>query len=108
MSASVEKTLQLIEALGRCTGPAGISELGRDLQLNKSTVYRLVDTLVRQGYAQQDPETRHYALTTKLWEMGVGVVRGMGLRQAARQLWSARRPIPAKRLCSASCRRIRR
>ncbi len=84
MSVTVEKALQLIEALSRSTAPIGVSQLGRDLKLNKSTVYRLVDTLVRHGYAQQDKETGRYALTVKLWEMGLGAVRGMGLRQTAR------------------------
>lgn len=84
MSATVEKALQLIEALARSNGPIGVSQLGRDLKLNKSTVYRLVDTLVRHGYARQDPDTGRYALSVKLWEMGVGVVRGLELRQAVR------------------------
>lgn len=84
LSATVEKALQLIEALARSEAPRGISQLGRDLGLNKSTVFRLVDTLVRQGFARQDPGTGRYALTPKLWELGVGVVRDLGLRQAAR------------------------
>lgn len=84
MSVTVEKTLQLIEAMSRSTGPIGVSQLGRDLKLNKSTVYRLVDTLVRHGYAQQDSETGRYALTVKMWEIGLGAMRGMSLRQTAR------------------------
>lgn len=83
VSATVEKALQLIEALARSNGPAGVSQLGRELQLNKSTVYRLVDTLVRHGFAQQDAATGRYALTPRLWELGVGVVQRLGLRQAA-------------------------
>jgi DNA-binding IclR family transcriptional regulator len=84
LSATVEKALQLIEALARSDGPVGVSQLGRELQLNKSTVYRLVDTLARRGYAQQDEATGRYALTPRLWELGVGVVQRLGLRQAAR------------------------
>jgi DNA-binding IclR family transcriptional regulator len=84
VSVTVEKALQLIEALSRSPGPVGVSQLGRDLQLNKSTVYRLVDTLCRNGYARQDPDSGRYALTTKLWELGIGVVSGLGLRQTAR------------------------
>jgi len=84
VSVTVEKALQLIEAMSRSVGPVGVSQLGRELSLNKSTVYRLVDTLVRHGYAQQDATTGRYALTVKLWELGLGAVRGMGLRQTAR------------------------
>jgi DNA-binding IclR family transcriptional regulator len=75
--------------MARNGGAVGVSQLGRELKLNKSTVYRLVDTLVRHGYAQQDAATGRYALSAKLWEMGVGVVRGMGLRQAARPMLEA-------------------
>jgi len=89
VSATVEKALQLIEALAGSSGPVGVSQLGRDLQLNKSTVYRLVDTLVRNGYAQQDPLSGRYALTPRLWELGVGVVQRLGLRQAARPVLEA-------------------
>ncbi len=84
MSATVEKALCLIEALAHSSEPVGVSQLGRDLSLNKSTVYRLLDTLCRHGYARQDAATGRYALTVKLWELGVGVVQGLGLRQAAR------------------------
>ncbi|HWK46334.1 MAG TPA: IclR family transcriptional regulator [Stellaceae bacterium] len=84
MSVTVEKALQLIEALSRSAEPVGVSQLGRDLQLNKSTVYRLVDTLCRHGYARQDTTSGRYALTVKLWELGVGVVRDLNLRQVAR------------------------
>lgn len=86
MSVTVEKALQLIEALAGASGPVGVSQLGRDLQINKSTVYRLLDTLVRHGYARQEEDGARYALTVKLWEMGIGVVRGLSLPRAARPL----------------------
>ena len=86
MSVTVEKALQLIEALSRAGNAVGVSQLGRDLQINKSTVYRLLDTLVRQGYARQEADGGRYALTPKLWELGIGVVRGLSLPRAARPL----------------------
>jgi len=88
MSVTVEKALQLIEAMARAGKPVGVSQLGRDLQINKSTVYRLLDTLVRQGYASQE-ESGRYALSVKLWEMGIGVVRGLSLPKVARPLLEA-------------------
>lgn len=86
MSTTVEKALQLLEALSRAGGPIGISQLGRELRLNKSTVYRLVDTLCRHGYARQEGDGGRYRLTSKLWELGSGVIEGLGLRQVARPL----------------------
>ncbi|PZW50485.1 IclR family transcriptional regulator [Humitalea rosea] len=89
MSVTVEKALQLIEAMARAGKPVGVSQLGRDLQINKSTVHRLLDTLVRQGYACQEEDSGRYALSVKLWEMGIGVVRGLSLPQVARPLLEA-------------------
>jgi IclR family acetate operon transcriptional repressor len=86
MSVTVEKALQLIEALSRAGGAVGVSQLGRELQINKSTVYRLLDTLVRQGYARQEADGVRYTLTPKLWEIGIGVVRGLSLPRTARPL----------------------
>jgi len=83
MSATVEKALQLIEAMSRAGKPVGVSQLGRELDINKSTVHRLLDTLVRQGYAQQEEDSGRYGLSVKLWEMGIGVVRGLSLPKVA-------------------------
>jgi len=83
MSATVEKALQLIEAMARAGKPVGVSQLGRELDINKSTVHRLLDTLVRHGYAQQEKEGVRYALSVKLWEIGIGVVRGLSLPRVA-------------------------
>lgn len=86
MSVTVEKALQLIEAMSRAGKPVGVSQLGRELQINKSTVHRLLDTLVRHGYAQQEEESGRYSLSVKLWEMGIGVVSGLSLSKIARPL----------------------
>jgi len=89
MSATVVKALSLIEALSAGTAPIGISQLARELRLNKSTVYRLVDTLCRHRFVRQDPQSGRYALTTKLWELGVGVVQRLELREVARPVLEA-------------------
>lgn len=86
MSATVKKALEIIEALSRSPAPVGVSQLGRDLRLNKSTVFRLVDTLCQHGFARKDPATNGYALTIKLWELGVGVLQQLKLRDVARPI----------------------
>jgi len=86
VSVTVEKALQLIEALARSREPIGVSQLGRELDLNKSTVFRLLGTLVRHGYARQENASGRYGLTSKLLELGIGVVQAMDVRDAARSL----------------------
>jgi len=84
MSTTVKKALQVLEALSKSPGTVGIIQIGRQLNLNKSTAYRLVDTLRSNGYAYQDPVTGHYGLTTKLWELGSSVVQRLDLRDIAK------------------------
>lgn len=84
LSTTVEKALRLLEALALADEPVGPTDLGRELRLNKSTVHRLLATLQRRGYVRQDAKSGHYRLTLKLWELGAGVVEGLGLREAAR------------------------
>jgi DNA-binding IclR family transcriptional regulator len=43
-------------------GELGLSELARALALHKSTVHRLLATLIRHDYVAQDPVTRRYRL----------------------------------------------
>lgn len=89
MSATVEKALRVIETLSSSQVPIGVSQLGRQLGMNKSTVFRLLETLCRRGYTRKDVSTSGYVLTTKLWELGVGVLQKLTLRDVARPFMEA-------------------
>ena len=45
-------------------------DLGEQLGLNRSTSYRLVQTLVHHGLVQRSSDGATYALTPRLWEDG--------------------------------------
>ena len=62
----------------------GISEISECMNLSKSTVYGLVNTLVSYGYLEQDGSTKKYKLGMKLFEMGRAVESRMDLRSEAR------------------------
>ncbi len=89
MSATLEKALVLIEAMSKARQPVGVTQLARELHLNKSTVYRLLEILCQQGYARQDAVARNYMLTTKLWELGVSVLRNISVHSVAPDLMQA-------------------
>jgi len=72
---AVDHCLELIEALARNEGSRGVTELGAELGLAKSTVYKLLQTLLRRSYAVQDPASGRYRLGLKFLELG-GVVQG--------------------------------
>lgn len=48
------------------TGAVTLADLCRHLDLNKSTVHRLLCSLIYMGYVKQDTETGKYALSFKL------------------------------------------
>ncbi len=88
---SVERTLDIIETLSEYRTGVGVTTLSKDLKLHKSTVHRLLTTLMLRKYVEQDPETSKYRLGMKLFELGNAVLSKLDIRQQAmpylRQLW---------------------
>ncbi len=74
---SVERTFHILEAL--CENEAGIVELAERVQLNKTTVHRLLGTLVELGYVKQNEETLQYGLSAKFLTFGESVARQMDI-----------------------------
>jgi IclR family KDG regulon transcriptional repressor len=66
---TLTKGLQLLEALSNSDQPRGISEMAAELDLTKSNVHRLMQTLVKSGYVAQDERTEKYFLSPKLWHL---------------------------------------
>lgn len=79
MEQTVQKALNLLEALVRSGRPRRLTELARELGLTKPNVYRLLSTLSILGYVKKDPATSLYSPTLKLWEMGSMLVRDVDL-----------------------------
>jgi DNA-binding IclR family transcriptional regulator len=84
LEKTIVKCLRLVEALGRGERLRGISDLARELELNRSNIHRLLNTLVETGYVRRHAEGR-YELTLKLWEIGVAVLGKLDLREASRE-----------------------
>lgn len=83
MEQTVQKALNLLEALVRSGQPRRLTELARQLGLTKPNVYRLLSTLSVLGYVKKDPQTSLYSPTLKLWEMGSLLVRDVDLVSVA-------------------------
>jgi IclR family KDG regulon transcriptional repressor len=83
MEQTVQKALNLLEALVRSGQPRRLTELSRQLGLTKPNVYRLLSTLTILGYVKKDPDTSLYSPTLKLWEMGSMLVRDVDLVSVA-------------------------
>jgi DNA-binding IclR family transcriptional regulator len=58
----LEKTMRVLNVLAGEPRPWGVRELSRHLELNPSTVLRILDVLEAHAYVAQDPVTRRYQL----------------------------------------------
>lgn len=83
MDTTIVKGMRVLEALAASEQARGISELARELNLNKSNVQRVLGTLLALGYVTKDPATSRYAAALKMWEFGIRVVHRNQIRRAA-------------------------
>ncbi len=81
---AVEHCLELIDALSGNEVTRGITELSADLHLAKSTVYRLLQTLMGRGYVAQDPVSGRYHLGLKFMELGALISERLSIPAVAR------------------------
>ncbi|GGO66169.1 IclR family transcriptional regulator [Nonomuraea cavernae] len=72
---SVERALDVLEALAEHGGEAGLSEIAARTGLPYGTIHRLLQTLLTRGYVRQD-SGRRYALGGGLVRLG-GIAEGM-------------------------------
>ena len=80
---SVERTLDIVEALSSNRIGIGVTELSKALNLHKSTVHRLLTTLMVRKYVEQDSESGKYRLSVKLFELGNAVLSKLNMRAHA-------------------------
>ena len=81
---SVERIFQLIEHLAAHPTGVSLQRLAGETELAKSTVHRLLASLVRLGYVVQDEENGHYRLTLKMFELSSGIVDSMDIMGVAK------------------------
>ncbi len=83
MLTALGKGLVVLEAGASAPGPVRVSHLATELDMQKSSVHRVLQTLVDEGWVVQDPQTDLYSATLKLWELGTAVANRVPLKQAA-------------------------
>jgi len=83
---SVTKAIRLLDTLGEGVGSYGVSELARMVDMDKSSVSRMLRTLEQAGYVEQDSVTQRYSLGLSLGVLGYKALRRMDLRGASRPI----------------------
>lgn len=82
---SVDKACQLIEMVSDRPEGIGITELAAQAGMYKSTVHRLLTTLMKRGYIEQDDVSGKYKLGYTLLDMGMKLLSSIDLRREALQ-----------------------
>ena len=80
---SAERIFQVMETLAE-NGEMGLMDLSAALGLHKSTVHRLLMSLIYMGYARQDEATQKYMLSYKIVSMAGKLLERMDILQIAR------------------------
>ncbi|MCC6146222.1 MAG: IclR family transcriptional regulator [Anaerolineaceae bacterium] len=66
---SLAKALEILNMFSDQKPEWGIRELGRELGINPTTIFRLVRTMVDAGYMEQDPEKQYYSLGPRVLKL---------------------------------------
>jgi DNA-binding IclR family transcriptional regulator len=75
MIQSLRRGLEILEYIARDGGQATVKDTARHLGVDASTASRLMATLERQGFLQQDPKTLAYWLGTRILELNNALLR---------------------------------
>ena len=81
---TVEKALLVIDSFLSSPRELGISEIARNVAINKSTVQRIVNTLCKFGYLQRAPHNSAYRLGFKFLQASNLILERTDLRPVAR------------------------
>lgn len=65
-SSTALKALRVLELVAAGTGPMTLGDVAARAELDKSTTYRMLSTLVAAGYVRRDGHSRRYALSYRV------------------------------------------
>ncbi|MFB6465627.1 IclR family transcriptional regulator [Cytobacillus sp. Hz8] len=84
MVKSVSRALDIISIVSMKKGGLGVTEIANQMDINKSSVHRILSTLTEYGYIEQDIETGRYKLGYKFLEISSKLLDSIDLRTEAR------------------------
>lgn len=82
-SRTLARGLSVLSTLGAATQGFTVAELSTATELDRAVLYRLLQTLVDEGFVVRDPDTRRFRLGVALIELGIRATRGLDVRRLA-------------------------
>lgn len=83
---TIDKALKLMEEFDESRPEIGLSEMARLSGLDKATVHRMLTTLARHGFVEQNPQSKSYRL-------GAGILRLARIREASFPVTASIQPV---------------
>lgn len=83
MVESADRVLRVLQAFEPGERDVSLGEIAERVGLPKSSVHRLLATLIGHHFVERDPETRRYRLGIRLFELGSAAIHERGLHSAA-------------------------
>jgi DNA-binding IclR family transcriptional regulator len=83
MIESADRVLRVLESFDPGERDVSLGEIAERVALPKSSVHRLLATLIGHGLVERDPATRRYRLGIRLFELGSAAIHERGLHRAA-------------------------
>ncbi len=80
---SLARGLSVLSAFSEERSALSLTDISRQLQINKTTTFRLLSTLETLGYVQRDQQTKLYRPALEILRLGFVVLSGMEVRQVA-------------------------
>ncbi len=81
---SLARGIRILDLIANADRAVGVTELASILELDKSTISRLVKTLVNYDYLQPDSGTRGYVLGKRIRHMSWHLLNRMPVREKAK------------------------
>jgi DNA-binding IclR family transcriptional regulator len=73
---SIERAARVLTTLSEAGNPMGVTEIAGAVNLGKSTVHRILTSLMQANFVRTDPESRQYSLGYGLLQLTAGLLRG--------------------------------
>jgi IclR family acetate operon transcriptional repressor len=84
MNTSVLRSFAILEYLANAEAPKELGVISRDLNMNKSTVYRFVNTLEKIGYVSKGVQAGSYSLGSKVVWLASKFLDNLDIHRLAR------------------------
>jgi len=79
-SSMAEKVLLILEVIANSEFPLTLENISSSIGLAKPTAFRLLNTLVAQGFVERDPNGRRFQPSAKFRLMGINLLSGDSIR----------------------------